>query len=202
MNYPSNLLENAVNELSRLPGIGRKTALRLALFLLNRDTHDVERFGEAIIKMRQEVRYCKVCHNISDEETCNICSSPKRNKRLICIVQDIRDIMALENTGQFSGVYYVLGGVISPVDGIGPDDLNIAGLAERITENDAEEIVFALPTTIEGDTTNYYLYKLLKQTGIVFTTLARGISIGDDIEYIDELTLGRSISNRLPYSED
>ncbi|MDP4280729.1 MAG: recombination mediator RecR [Bacteroidota bacterium] len=198
-NYPSKILENAVNELAKLPGIGKKTALRLALYLLRQDPAEVEAFGTAIIKLRNEILYCKICHNISDEEICPICSSPKRNAAIVCVVENIRDVMAIENTGQFQGVYHVLGGIISPVEGIGPDQLTIDKLVNRVREGTIREIILALPTTIEGDTTNFYLYKKIKEFPVKMTAIARGISIGDELEYTDEVTLGRSILNRTPY---
>ena len=197
--YPSKLLENAVSEFSRLPGIGRKTALRLALHLLRKDFSEVESFGNAMIKLRNEIVYCKICHNISDTEICSICSSAKRDQALVCVVESIRDVMAIENTGQLTGVYHVLGGIISPMEGIGPEDLAIESLIRRVEEGKIREIVLALPTTIEGDTTNFYLYRKLKDSSVRITTLARGVSIGDELEYTDEVTLGRSILNRTPY---
>jgi recombination protein RecR len=197
--YPSKLLENAVTELSRLPGIGRKSALRLALHLLRKDVSEVEAFGNAVIKMRKEIRYCQECHNISDADICSICASSKRDKSTICVVETTRDVMAIENTGQMSGVYHVLGGIISPMEGIGPEDLTIENLIARVREGEVKEIVLALPTTIEGDTTNFYLYRKLKEFSLKVTTLARGVSIGDELEFTDEVTLGRSILNRTPY---
>jgi recombination protein RecR len=197
--YPSKLLENAVSELSKLPGIGRKSALRLALHLLRKDVSEVEAFGNAVIKMRKETRYCRECHNISDADLCSICASPKRDKSIICVVETTRDVMAIENTGQMSGVYHVLGGIISPMEGIGPEDLAIESLVNRVKEGDVKEVVLALPTTIEGDTTNFYLYRKLKDFSLKVTTLARGVSIGDELEFTDEVTLGRSILNRTPY---
>lgn len=200
MNYSSKLLESAVNELARLPGIGRKTALRLALHLIRQDEQNVTVFCEAILKMRQDIKRCKNCYNISDNETCDICASPKRDHTIVCIVQDIRDIMAIENTGQFNGVYHVLGGIISPIDGVGPEDLTIDALLSKVSEGFIKEIILALPTTIEGDTTNYYLSRRLAGHPVLLTTIARGIAIGDDIEFTDEITLGRSILNRVPFS--
>lgn len=198
-NFPSKLVENAVNELSKLPGIGKKTALRLALYLLKQDESDVENFGNSIIKMRKEIRFCKKCHNISDSEICDICSNHKRNHSFICVVEDIRDVMAIENTSQFNGVYHVLGGIISPIEGIGPSNLNIESLVEKVGTGDIIEIIMALPATIEGDTTIFYIYRQLKKYEIIFTTIARGIAVGDNLEYTDEITLGRSIINRMPY---
>jgi recombination protein RecR len=197
--YPSKLLENAVSELSKLPGIGRKSALRLALHLLRKDISEVEAFGNAVVKMRKEIRYCRECHNISDADICSICASPKRDKSTICVVETTRDVMAIENTGQMGGVYHVLGGIISPMEGLGPEDLAIESLVARVAEGEVKEIILALPTTIEGDTTNFYLYRKLKDLTLKVTTLARGVSIGDELEFTDEVTLGRSIMNRTPY---
>ncbi len=197
--YPSKLLETAVGELAKLPGIGRKTALRLALHLLKQEQSEVEAFGNAVINMRSDIIYCKSCHNISDSEICAICSSPKRQHAIVCVVESIRDVMAIENTSQFNGVYHVLGGIISPMDGIGPDDITVESLIKRVAESEIREVVLALPTTIEGDTTNFYLYKRLKESGVHLSTIARGVSIGDELEYTDEITLGRSILNRTPY---
>ncbi len=198
-NYPSKLLGNAVNELAKLPGIGRKTALRLALHLLKQNLPDVEAFGSAIIKLRQEIVYCKECFNISDAETCPICSNPKRDHQVICVIETIRDVLAIENTGQYNGVYHILGGIISPIEGIGPEDLTLEQLIRRVADEGTKEIILALPATIEGDTTNFYLFKRLKEFNIRLTTIARGISVGDELEYTDEVTLGRSILNRTPY---
>jgi len=197
--YPSQLLENAVEELSRLPGIGKKTALRLSLFLLKQDKEDVMRFSETIKTFRNEIRYCTSCYNISDSNVCSICASPKRNHRIICLVETIRDVMVIENTGHFQGIYHVLGGVISPLDGIGPDDLNITQLEKKVINGETDEIIFALSATMEGDTTNYYIFKKLSQYPVKITTIARGIAIGDELEYTDEVTLGRSILNRIPF---
>ena len=197
--YPSKLLENAVSELSKLPGIGRKTALRMALHLLRKDISEVEALGDAVVKMRKEIRYCRECNNISDADLCSICASPKRDKSILCVVETTRDVMAIENTGQMSGVYHVLGGIISPMEGIGPEDLAIESLVNRIAQEEVKEIVLALPTTIEGDTTNFYLYRKMKDFKLKVTTLARGVSIGDELEFTDEVTLGRSILNRTPY---
>ena len=197
--YPSKLLEQAVNELSKLPGIGRKTAMRMALHLLKRNPAEVDALGTSIIKMRNEVNYCKECRNISDDESCAICANPKRDHALICVVEDIRDVMAIENTGQFGGVYHVLGGIISPMDGIGPQDLHIDALINRLANSPVAEVILALPTTIEGDTTNFYLFRKLNDFKIKLTTIARGVSIGDELEHTDEVTLGRSILNRTPY---
>jgi recombination protein RecR len=199
LNYSSRLLENAVNELSRLPGIGRKTALRLALHLIHQDAQQVESFSQAILDMRNDIKRCNLCHNISDNDICDICSNQKRDHSIICVVQDIRDVMAIENTGQYSGVYHVLGGIISPMEGIGPEDLTIDSLIIKVSAGDINEIIFALPTTVEGDTTNYYLSKKLADFPVLLSAIARGIAIGDDIEYADEITLGRSIVNRVPF---
>lgn len=197
--YPSKLVENAVNELAKLPGIGRKTALRLALHFLKKEISEVEAFGSAIIKLRKEIVYCEQCFNISDSATCAICSSTKRVHDLVCVVETVRDVMAIENTGQYNGIYHVLGGIISPIEGIGPEDLTIESLLTRVKKNEIKEIILAMPATIEGDTTNFYIYKRLKEYGLRLTTIARGISIGDELEYTDEVTLGRSILNRTPY---
>ncbi|MDP4222250.1 MAG: recombination mediator RecR [Bacteroidota bacterium] len=199
--YPSKLLENAVNEFASLPGIGRKTAFRLVMSLLKRDPAEVEKFGESIIKLHREIRYCRICHNLSDGEVCSICSDEKRDKSLICIVESIQDVMAIENTRQYRGVYHVLGGVISPVDGVGPADLKIDSLEEKVRQGGVSEIIFALSTTMEGDTTNFYLYKRLNKYDVSISTLARGVAIGDELEYTDEITLGRAISNRNPYHQ-
>ena len=199
--YPSILLENAVNELSRLPGIGKKTALRLALFLLRQEVLDVARFTEAISTFRNEIRYCQCCFNISDTDLCSICASEKRNRRIICVVETIRDVMAIENTGQYQGIYHVLGGVISPMDGVGPDDLNINGLEKKAVEGAVDEIIFALSATMEGDTTNYYIFKKLSNFPLTITTISRGIAVGDELQYTDEITLGRSLLNRIPFEK-
>jgi recombination protein RecR len=197
--YSSKLLENAVNEFASLPGIGRKTAFRLVMNLLKRDSEEVKRFGESLIRLHEEIHYCKICHNISDTEICNICSDKNRDKSLICVVENIQDVQAIENTRQFKGLYHVLGGIISPIDGIGPSDLKIDSLEEKASQGEINEIIFALSTTMEGDTTNYYLYKRLNKYNIRLTTLARGVAIGDELEYTDEITLGRSIMNRTPF---
>lgn len=198
--YSSKLLEEAVNELSKLPGIGRKSALRLALHFLKQNPMDVEFFGNSIIQMRNNIKHCTQCYNISDTDICEICANKKRNSSIICVVEDIRDVMAIENTSQFTGLYHVLGGIISPMDGIGPQDLNIDLLIKRVENDDINEVIMALSTTIEGDTTNFYIYKKLKDFQIEITTIARGVAIGDELEYADEITLGRSILNRTPYS--
>ena len=194
--FPSKLLENAVNEFAKLPGIGRKTALRLVLHLLKQDKNEVETFGSSIVLLKNDIKHCKICHNISDTDICNICNQTGRVSELICVVENIRDVMAIENTHQFNGLYHVLGGIISPMDGIGPADLEINSLIERVKEGNIAEIILALSTTMEGDTTNFYIYKKLKEFNVRISTLARGVSIGDELEYTDEVTLGRSIKNR------
>ncbi len=199
--YPSRLLQNAVDEFSKLPGIGKKTALRLVLHILHQNKDDVFKFGNSIIKLKNEIKFCKSCNNISDTDICKICSNNSRNHSLICVVENINDVMAIEQTNQFNGIYHVLGGVLSPMEGIGPDDLNILSLEKKCKENKVNEIIFALSTTMEGDTTNFYIYKKLNKYNIKFTTIARGISIGDEIIYADEITLGRSIVNRINYDE-
>jgi recombination protein RecR len=198
-NYSSKLLELAVEELSRLPGIGRRTALRLALHLLREEKSNTENLGNALIRMRNEINYCRICYNLSDTDVCSICNDPKRDNSIICVVEDIRDVLAIEKTSQYRGLYHVLGGIISPMEGIGPRDLTIDQLVERVKEQDPTEIVFALAATIEGDTTNFYIYKKLKEFDIRVTTIARGVSVGDELEYADEVTLGRSILTRMPY---
>lgn len=197
--FPSKLLEDAVNEFASLPGIGRKTAFRLVMYLLKRDYEEVRRFGESFIKLHAEIHYCKECHNISDTEICNICNDESRDRSLICVVENIQDVMAIENTRQYKGMYHVLGGIISPIDGVGPADLKIDSLEEKVKKGGIKEIIFALSTTMEGDTTNYYLYRKLFNYNIELTTLARGVAIGDELEYTDEITLGRSIMNRTPF---
>ena len=197
--YPSRLLENAVNEFAKRPGIGRKSALRLVLHLLRRDKDEVTAFGESLIQLRSEIKHCKVCHNISDSEVCRICSNPARNNSVICVVENIRDVMLFENTHQYNGLYHVLGGIISPMDGIGPNELEIGSLIERSQNEDIVEIILALPTTMEGDTTNFYIFRKLKEKPVKVTTLARGVAVGDDLEYTDEITLGRSLTNRVLY---
>ncbi len=197
--YPSKLLENAVNEFSKLPGIGRKSALRLVLHLLRQNTEEVNAFGNSLIELRNEIKHCKICHNISDTEICSICSNKARNESVICVVENIRDVMSVENTQQFNGLYHVLGGIISPMDGIGPADLEIDSLVKRIESGEIIEVILALSTTMEGDTTNFYIYRKLRNLNIKLSTLARGVSIGDELEYTDEITLGRSLTNRVPY---
>jgi len=200
--YSSKILEEAVNEFAKLPGIGKRTALRLVLHLLKQSPSELERFGNTFIRLKNDIRYCQNCNNISDTDICSICSDRKRDSSLICVVEDFRDIIAIENTNQFNGHYHVLGGIISPMDGIGPNDLNIEKLLSKIATKEIKEIIMALSATMEGDTTVFYLYKkimLLDSSGLKFTTIARGVSIGDELEYADELTLGRSIQNRTPY---
>ncbi|WP_297928202.1 recombination mediator RecR [uncultured Coprobacter sp.] len=199
--YSSALLENAVNEFAKLPGIGRKTALRLVLHLLRQEEPLVENFGNAIIKLRKEIKYCHVCHNISDSDTCSLCSDPNRDDSIICVVENIKEVMVIENTRQFKGRYHVLGGVISPMDGIGPSDLEIDSLVKRASQGDIQEIILALSATMEGDTTNFYIFRKLAPYNIKISILARGVSVGDELEYTDEITLGRSIINRMPFNE-
>jgi recombination protein RecR len=200
-NYSSRLLEEAVEEFASLPGIGRKTALRLVLYLLKQDNDIVERFGNTVLKMKKEIMHCRICHNISDTEVCNICSDHYRDHTTVCVVENIRDVMSIENTHQYSGIYHVLGGIISPIDGIGPADLTIDSLVEKAASNSIREVILALSTTMEGDTTNFYIYKKLKDTAINVTTLARGVAIGDNLEYADEVTLGRSILHRTRFED-
>jgi recombination protein RecR len=191
----------AVEEISRLPGIGKKTALRLALHLLRRPAAQTESLSAALLDLRNNTTFCSECHTISDTEICSICSSPKRDKSIVCIVEDVRDVMAIENTGGYSGVYHVLGGLISPMDGIGPSDLTIDALIDKMKTGEVKEVVFALNTTMEGDTTNFYLYRKIKDFGASLTTIARGIAVGDELEFADEVTLGRSIQHRIPYEQ-
>ncbi len=198
--YSSTLLENAVNEFAKLPGIGRKTALRLVLHLLKQSEEDVELFGNTFIRLRKEIIYCKVCHNISDTEVCHICANPGRDAQTVCVVENIKDVMAIENTQQYKGLYHVLGGIISPMDGVGPNDLEIESLVKRVQDEEIKEVILALSTTMEGDTTNFYIFRKLSPTGIKITTIARGIAIGDELEYADEVTLGRSIVNRVDFT--
>ncbi len=201
MKYPSALLENAVNELATLPGVGRKTALRLALYMLRRDPSYTENFARALVELRRDVKYCRVCHNICDEDMCSICANPNRDHSLVCVVENIKEVMAIENTGQFKGVYHVLGGIISPMDGIGPNDLEIDSLVERVANGEIKEVILALSTTMEGDTTNFFIYRKLSPYSIKISVIARGVSIGDEIEYADEVTLGRSILNRTSFND-
>ena len=198
-NFSSKLVENVVNEFSKLPGIGRKTALRLALHLLKEEKSEVELLANGLLKMKDEVIFCKVCHNISDTDICNICANPRRDPTVICVVEDIRDVMAIENTSQFNGLYHVLGGIISPMDGVGPNDITIKQLVGRIKSGVVNEVILALSATIEGDTTNFYIFRQLKEYDISVSAIARGVAVGDELEYADEVTLGRSIINRLPF---
>ena len=198
--FPSVLLERAVGEFAKLPGVGRKTAMRLVLHLLRQEPETVESFADALTTLKHEAKFCKVCHNISDTETCRICSNPQRDASTVCVVENIRDVMAVEATQQYRGLYHVLGGVISPIDGIGPNDLQIDSLVERVKAGGISEVILALSTTMEGDTTNFYIYRKLEKLGVKLSVIARGISIGDELEYTDEVTLGRSIVNRTPFS--
>ena len=199
MDLSSKLLSNAVDQISKLPGIGKSTALRLALHLVNKE--DIDNLLKSIKQLKQSVLFCERCKSLSDNKICNICASSNRNPKILCVVEDIRDVMAIENTGQFQGLYHVLGGKISPVDGIGPNQLNINSLLDRVTNEDIKEIIFALSATMEGDTTNYYIYRKIKKEGIKFSTIARGVSVGDNLEYTDEITLGRSIIKRIPFEQ-
>ncbi len=199
MKFPSKLIEDAVGEFSKLPGIGQKTALRLVLHLLNQSPDKAEKLGQAVIRMRQNIHYCRKCHNVSDTELCSICSNRQRDETLICVVENLRDVIAVENTNQFHGVYHVLGNVISPVDGIGPEDIKVDSLVERVKTDHVREVIMALSPTIEGDTTIFYITRQLQPHGVRVTTIARGIAFGGELEYADELTLARSIANRLPY---
>jgi len=199
--YPSQLLERAVTEFAKLPGIGRKTALRLVLWMLRQDQADVEQFAEAVSRLKQEVKYCRVCHNISDNDVCPICSDPRRDASTVCVVENIQDVMAIENTQQFHGLYHVLGGIISPMDGIGPSDIEAESLVARVAEGTVKEVILALSPTMEGDTTNFYLYRKLAPTGVRVSVIARGVAVGNELEYTDEVTLGRSIMNRTLFEE-
>ena len=201
MEFSSKFIENAVYEISNLPGIGKKSALRLVLFLLKQPESQSLNLANAISQMRLKVNFCKKCHNISDSDICEICANPRRDESIICVVEDIRDVMAIEKTSSFNGLYHVLGGKISPVDGIGPDDLNISSLVEKVKNNKISEVIFALGTTMEGDTTNFYIYRQISDYNITTSTIARGISVGDDLEYADEITLGRSITDRIPFEK-
>ncbi|TDD98370.1 recombination mediator RecR [Flavobacterium cellulosilyticum] len=201
MEFSSKLLEKAVNEMAQLPGIGKRTALRLVLHLLKQPKEQTRFLTEAITTMREEVKFCRSCHNISDNDVCEICANTKRNQQIICIVEDIRDVMAIENTGQFRGIYHVLGGKISPIEGVGPSQLNINTLVEKVKSGSVSEIIFALSSTMEGDTTNFYIYKQIQECDIITSTIARGISVGDELEYADEVTLGRSILQRVPFEK-
>lgn len=201
MDYPSKVLAKAVEEISGLPGIGRKSALRLALHLLKQPESQALALADSLRKLVTEIKYCRECHNFSDAEICEICENPKRNAEILCIVEDVRDVMAIENTGKFRGKYLVLGGKISPMEGIGPNQLNISSIGKKLESGEAKELIFALSATMEGDTTAYYIYRKFKDLPVKFSTIARGISVGDELEYADEISLGRSIQNRLPYSE-
>lgn len=199
MEFSSKLLENAVDEMSQFPGIGKRTALRLMLHLLKQPKEQTQRLTSSLSNMREKINFCENCHNISDSKVCELCANPNRDSQLICVVEDIRDVMAIENTSQYRGLYHVLGGKISPMDGIGPGDLNITTLVEKVKEGNVREIIFALSSTMEGDTTNFYIYKQLEAFDIITTTIARGVSVGDELEYADEVTLGRSIMHRIPF---
>ena len=201
MTYPSVLLANAVNEFSRLPGIGSKTAMRLVLHLLRQDVEVVDAFATSLTRLRNEVKFCKHCHNISDTDVCSICSNPRRDAATVCVVENIQDVMAIENTQQYNGVYHVLGGVISPMDGVGPSDLQIASLVERVGIGDISEVILALSPTMEGDTTNFFIFRKLAASGVKVTVIARGVAQNDELQYTDEVTLGRSIVNRMPYKQ-
>jgi recombination protein RecR len=199
MELPSKLLENAVNEMSQLPGIGKRTALRLVLHLLKQPSEQTEMLSSALTAMRNDIQYCKECNTISDADICGICSNASRDKSIICVVEDVRDVMALENTGMFKGVYHVLGGKISPIEGVGPSQLKITSLVDKVKEGNVSEIIFALSSTMEGDTTNFYIYRQIKEYEVKTSTIARGIAVGDELEYADEVTLGRSLLNRIPF---
>ena len=199
MNFSSKLLENAVDEMSQLPGIGKRTALRLVLFLLNQPNSQTVKLSKSLVDLVEGVILCKNCHNISDLELCEICTNNKRDKSVVCVVEDIRDVMAIESTGQFNGVYHVLGGKISPIEGIGPNQLNINSLIEKIKSKNVSELIFALSATMEGDTTNFYIFRQIKDVDVKITTIARGVSVGNELEYTDEVTLGRSILKRIPF---
>lgn len=200
--FPSKILENAVNEFSKLPGIGRKTALRLVLHILKQEKESAYQFSDAITTLADEIKYCKSCYNISDSDICSICSNPRRDHSVVCVVENVRDVMAIENTHQYQGIYHVLGGLISPMDGTGPDDLTIAPLEEKLKSEEVKEIIFALSTTMEGDTTNFFLYRKFQQYPVKFSTIARGVAIGDELEYADEVTLGRSLVDRQPFEKN
>ena len=201
MEFSSKLIEKAVNEMSQLPGIGKRTALRLVLHLLKQPKEQTGFLSQALVAMREDIKYCESCHNISDSTMCEICANKNRNHQIVCIVEDIRDVMAIENTGQFRGIYHVLGGKISPIDGVGPSQLNITSLVEKVKSGVVNEIIFALSSTMEGDTTNFYIYKQINDCEIIISTIARGISVGDELEYADEVTLGRSILHRVPFEK-
>jgi recombination protein RecR len=199
MEFSSKLLENAVYEMSQLPGIGKRTALRLVLHLLKQPVSQTERLGGALVALRNDIKFCANCHNISDVALCEICANPKRDTSLVCVVEDIRDVMAIENTSQYNGLYHVLGGKISPMEGIGPQDLTIPSLVEKVKSGAVKELIFAMSSTMEGDTTNFYIYKQIQDLEVNTSTIARGIAVGDELEYADEITLGRSIINRIPF---
>ena len=199
MEFSSKLLEKAVSEMAQLPGIGKRTALRLVLHLLTQPSDQTRFLSESLLTMRNDIRFCTSCHNISDTELCQICANTARNHQLICVVEDIRDVMAIENTGQYKGIYHVLGGKISPIDGVGPSQLNINSLIEKVNSGQVKELIFALSSTMEGDTTNFYIYKQINATDLILSTIARGIAVGDELEYADEVTLGRSILQRVPF---
>lgn len=199
MEFSSKLIEKAVNEMAQLPGIGKRTALRLVLHLMKQPTEQTRFLSEALVKMREEIKFCKSCHNISDVAMCEICMNPKRDHAIVCVVEDIRDVMAIENTGQFKGIYHVLGGKISPMEGIGPSQLTIQSLVEKVKSGTVSEIIFALSSTMEGDTTNFFIYKQIKSAAVKTSTIARGIAVGDELEFADEVTLGRSILHRIPF---
>jgi recombination protein RecR len=201
MDFSSKLLENAVNEVSRLPGIGKRTALRLVLHLLKQPPENTKYLSEALLHLRNDVKTCEKCHNISDTQLCDICNNQKRNSAVVCVVEDIRDVMAIESTSQFNGLYHVLGGKISPIEGIGPQNLQIESLVRKVGNGEVKELIFALSSTMEGDTTNFYIYKQIEKFEITTSSIARGISVGDELEYADEVTLGRSIVNRIPFSQ-
>ena len=199
MDFSSKLLENAVHEMAQLPGVGKRTALRLVLHLLKQPEEQTTHLAKALVDLKTEVKFCKNCHNISDQELCEICANPNREKSIVCVVEDIRDVMAIENTSQYKGLYHVLGGKISPMDGVGPNQLNISTLIDKVKSGEVTEIIFALSSTMEGDTTNFYIYKQLENFEVTTSTIARGIGVGDELEYADEVTLGRSILHRIPF---
>lgn len=202
MDFPSKLLENAVNEVAQLPGIGKRTALRLVLFLLQQPSDQTMALSNSLLALRNDIKYCRSCHTISDNELCEICSNPSRDHATICVVEDIRDVMALENTQLYKGIYHVLGGKISPIDGIGPGQLNIKSLVEKVRNSKVNELIFALSSTMEGDTTNFYIYRQIKDCKIITSTIARGIAVGDELQYADEVTLGRSLLHRVPFDKE
>lgn len=199
MNFSSKLIENAVDQMAILPGIGRKTALRLVLYLLKKDHDEIDRFTDSFQKLSKDIKHCSTCNNLSDNEICEICSNPSRDRNLVCVVEDIRDVMAIESTQQFFGLYHVLGGIISPMDGVGPNDIEVESLLRRLGEGEINEVVFALSTSMEGETTSYYLFKKIASFNLTVSAIARGVALGDELEYADEMTLGKSILNRQPY---